>query len=454
MDPREEEILFHTPTLFAGTTGVVDHDRAVIHGVSLITGDCVAEGHDLTVDNTTVTQLHELAKGRGKVPVNLDHGTGIASTCGYISEFRLDGNKLRGDWHLLKSHDETVKMLERAEVMPDCFGLSVAFKGPPKGVMFQGKKCARAEKLLAVDCVTRPAANEGLFSARDGRTVDIFEKGMAEQSNPSQEPTLADVMAALQNISARQDAFEQSQTEIIDHINSSAQGPQGEEGDGVTREQLEQLYHASDQDLAQLGLTRDEVEAAVDDYNSSLDQGQQGDYQQGNGQYPGPEGNYQGGYEGGGQGQGEMAGAGAGGGAETTAAFRALARDVVQLKAHIAATELAARQQGEEIQFAEIDEKVTTLAVQRDKAMELAELLVSENEALKLAVKTGTRPVSAGVDNGVRLFGVGDSGELHEFQSAVKNIKTQRNCSDGQAIMFAARENPAAHADWLESQRR
>src|SRR6187401_3327471 len=118
MDPREEEILFHTPTLFAGTTGVVDHDRAVIHGVSLITGDCVAEGYDLTVDNTTVTQLHELAKTRGKVPVNLDHGSGIASTCGYISEFRLDGNKLRGDWHLLKSHDETIKMLERAEVMP------------------------------------------------------------------------------------------------------------------------------------------------------------------------------------------------------------------------------------------------------------------------------------------------------------------------------------------------
>ncbi|MEA3210349.1 MAG: hypothetical protein QOE70_3406 [Chthoniobacter sp.] len=54
------------------------------------------------------------------------------------------------------------KMLERAERMPECFGMSVKFKGggEKKGL----KKFARAEKLISVDCLTQPAANtEGLI---------------------------------------------------------------------------------------------------------------------------------------------------------------------------------------------------------------------------------------------------------------------------------------------------
>ncbi|MEA3207863.1 MAG: hypothetical protein QOE70_920, partial [Chthoniobacter sp.] len=186
-----EEIFFHVP--FQGT---VDFDEAIIRDVAVITGDIEAEGHDLIVDGTTVKQLHALAKK--KVPVNLDHGSGIKDTCGFLTNFRIDENKLRADWHLLRSHDETPKMLERAERMPECFGMSVKFKGggEKKGL----KKFARAEKLISVDCVTQPAANpEGLFSVPK---LTRARRGMPRATqNPNRdagEPTLADVLDAIQ----------------------------------------------------------------------------------------------------------------------------------------------------------------------------------------------------------------------------------------------------------------
>ncbi|MEA3211480.1 MAG: hypothetical protein QOE70_4537, partial [Chthoniobacter sp.] len=147
------------------------------------------------------------------MPVNLDHGSGIKDTCGFLTNFRIDENKLRADWHLLRSHDETPKMLERAERMPECFGMSVKFKGggEKKGL----KKFARAEKLISVDCVTQPAANpEGLFSVPGspfGRPPLVpsassqltrTRRGMPRATqNPNRdagEPTLADVLDAIQ----------------------------------------------------------------------------------------------------------------------------------------------------------------------------------------------------------------------------------------------------------------
>ena len=148
--------------------GHVDEHNAVIHGVSMITGNLTAEGHELEVDATTLRQVFDCAVKAGQVPVKLNHGSGIEWLNGYLDNFHIDGDKVRGDWHLLKSHDETPKMLERATRQPGTFGLSVAFKGGGERVA-GGKKAARCTKLLATDCVTAPAANPGgLFSARRG----------------------------------------------------------------------------------------------------------------------------------------------------------------------------------------------------------------------------------------------------------------------------------------------
>src|ERR1051325_8523470 len=91
-------------------------------------------------------------------------------------------------------------MLERAHVMPECFGLSVKFKGG--GEKKGAKKFARAEKLISVDCVTQPAANpEGLFSAKRPGQLTALLRGMrTRKTNPqgeASEPTLADIAELL-----------------------------------------------------------------------------------------------------------------------------------------------------------------------------------------------------------------------------------------------------------------
>jgi hypothetical protein len=150
---------FHVPV-----AGNVDHGSSTIRNVSIITGDLVASGHDLYVDSVTLDGILLSAKKAGKLPVKLDHGSGVKDLCGFIDNFRRAGNKIIGDWHLLETHAETPKMLERAERMPECFGLSVAFAGG-KEAIGQGRFAARCDELKAVDCVTDPAAQvNGLFS--------------------------------------------------------------------------------------------------------------------------------------------------------------------------------------------------------------------------------------------------------------------------------------------------
>ena len=408
-----------------------------MRGVSLITCGCEAEGHNLHVDKETVGKLFELAKARGKVPVNLDHGSGIEKMNGYVFNFRMDGDKLRGDWQLLENHDETPLMMERAAKMPDCFGLSVAFKG--KGVAVAGgKQAARAEKLLSVDCVTRPAANAGgLFSALDENVVDSRERGMPNEQHNQQEPSIADVLAAITQLNQRMDSHEQA-------INEISQGSQEQGEDGLTPQELEALHRASDEDLAELGITRDEVDAAVDQFNSQFE-GDGGDEGEGEGQYQD---------QGGSEGAGELAGVGAGEGGGGSTALNALYREVIQLKSQIASEKRAKQVNAEELEFSEVASKIEVLAAQRVQAIELAERLVSENEALHMAVRTGTRPVRAGIENGVRLFGANTQGELHVFQAIVKEIRDTKKCSEGQAILFAMKEpnGAAMHADWLQSQ--
>ena len=148
-----------------------------------------------------------------------------------------------------------------------------------------------------------------------------------------------------------------------------------------------------------------------------------------------------------------MAGAAAGfSGGEAPATFKALQKQVIQLENKLKLTELRKKQEAEEIELSAIEQKVLVLANQRDEAIKLAEKQQGEIEALRMAVKTGTRPVAAGVDNGMRMFGVNDNGQLHEFQVRVKQL-VESGKSEGQAIQLAVKENPSRHADWVESQK-
>jgi hypothetical protein len=210
---------------------------------------------------------------------------------------------------------------------------------------------------------------------------------------------------------------------------------------------LEQLTQASDEELAQLGLTRAEVNAAVQEVLSGTEQGEA--------RQPGEQG----------QGERELVGAAAaapgaaggeaggfaGGEAPATFSARELQKRVVQLESTQRLIELRRKQEAEEVELKSIEQKVLLLASQRDEAIQLAETQAAEIAALRMAVKTGTRPVHAGGgDDGVRLFGANDTGQLHEFQVRVKQL-VEGGKSEGQAIQLAVKENPARHADYVAS---
>jgi hypothetical protein len=153
-------IAFSAPPLLAAH---VDEQNSIIRGVSVITGGLVARGHDLEVDEVTLQQLQKCAESKGQVPVKVDHKSGAAAVCGYLTNFRRVGLKLLADWHLLESHPQKDQILEVARRMPRGVGLSASFISPDDAE--PGK--ARCQELVSVDYVTLPAANpDGMFGAK------------------------------------------------------------------------------------------------------------------------------------------------------------------------------------------------------------------------------------------------------------------------------------------------
>jgi hypothetical protein len=152
---------FHSEGLSMGS---VDESNCVIRNVCVLRkGE--ARGHGLHVDDETIRGMLESARGKAQIPCQLDHGSGVENTVGYLSDFRIQGEKLTADLFLLKSHEETPRLIEKAQRMPRAFGLSAAFAGCGEA-QSGGKKAARCHDLKSVDIVTQPAATDGLFSER------------------------------------------------------------------------------------------------------------------------------------------------------------------------------------------------------------------------------------------------------------------------------------------------
>jgi hypothetical protein len=163
------------PVYFSSVTGAkIDRASSVIEGVSVITSGVEAKGHKLFVDGETLKQVKACADTHSDgVQVKVDHGTGFTSIVGALRNFRIEGNKLLADLHLLKSHEMREQLFEIAETMPGSIGLSISFSG--KNEEIGGKEYARCVELYSVDFVDRPAANpSGLFH------VDSSPKGIMQ----------------------------------------------------------------------------------------------------------------------------------------------------------------------------------------------------------------------------------------------------------------------------------
>lgn len=160
---------------FSAFAGTVERATGIIRGVSVIT-EGEAKGHPFKVDAETLATIKACAEQfKDGVRVKVNHGTGFDSIVGSLRAFRIEGNQLKADLHLLKTSEMRDQILEIAEEMPGSVGLSVSFSGDDQKI--DGEKYARCLELYSVDFVDHPAANpSGLFSA----CIDSPQKGMAE----------------------------------------------------------------------------------------------------------------------------------------------------------------------------------------------------------------------------------------------------------------------------------
>lgn len=146
----------------------VDKAAGIIYGVSVIAKG-LAVGHDVTIDEKTLSQVKDTASQfKNGLKVRANHpkkgqDAPIESIIGALRAFRIDGEKVVADLHLLKSDANYEKFLELAEEQPENFGLSIVFSGTPETE--DDVDYLRCTEIYACDLVDDPAANPtGLFS--------------------------------------------------------------------------------------------------------------------------------------------------------------------------------------------------------------------------------------------------------------------------------------------------
>lgn len=145
--------------------GAVDHDAGTIKGVSLLSIG-PALGHKLQIDREGLEQCLAGCLKHGTITLVDKHDPEFNDIVGGISNFRIEGDQVKGDAELLKTHPSRGRILETAEKFPTEFGLSIECDNKHVENPAGDGKLFRCTDVSAVALVKRPAANKGLFSER------------------------------------------------------------------------------------------------------------------------------------------------------------------------------------------------------------------------------------------------------------------------------------------------
>lgn len=404
----------------------VDREQGIIRGVSVITGNLTAIGHDLDVDDTTLRQVELEGREKKKVPVKINHKTGVDAVCGHLINFRREQgtHKVLADWKLLKSHPSYNVILETAEEQPETVGLSVSFKGPDAPVIIGGRAKARCVQLLSTDYVIHPAANPGgLFQAK----VDSQPKGTMAQDNntPNPEPTIADVLAAIQGLTKTV----QEQGEFINSLQSERAAQEAYEIAGLTDEQAAELgIDAEDLQAAQQFIAEnfgEEALAQVQEQTQAEIAGADGADGQGDGQ----------GGDGADGADGKAAAAASAAAAPATAMSAKLAsleKVVTNLTSKLEKAELQAEKDAIDAEFDQVQQRLTELEQHEKRVVELE----AENKKLVQALRgAGTRAVSVNFS----AAGVVSNEDETAFESRVAKRVTELTAKDSNLSERSAR---------------
>lgn len=191
----------------AQPVGSIDRDKKIIYGVSVITGDREAKGHEMFIDDITVDQVVSLGKEADKgvgLKARFDHPSACFSSMGTqlgrFKNFRKEGNKAIADLHLLDSNKEhTDFVMDLAKEDPDMFATSIVFvqdepetfdpedhpeKEEDDPFFFPH---ARLKSLMACDVVDEGAANDGLFGNGIFGRPDYWAEQLERFSNDNPE---------------------------------------------------------------------------------------------------------------------------------------------------------------------------------------------------------------------------------------------------------------------------
>lgn len=163
----------------------IDPVNGIVRDVAVITVG-PALGHGVEVDATTLAQVKACAETYANgLKVKMTHEGDAGDIVGRLTNFRVEGDQLLADLHLLKTSPHRAYILELAETIPDTFGLSIAFSGPVEEV--EEKRFARCTEIYSADLVSEPAANPtGLFDV--GPFVKVGDDP-ALTTQPKHKPT-------------------------------------------------------------------------------------------------------------------------------------------------------------------------------------------------------------------------------------------------------------------------
>lgn len=172
-----------------GKSVKIDSANGVIYGVCVMR-EGEAKGHGVRLDRQSLEGARKLAAVRPDgvgTRFGDDHEAKAKDFNGSLKEFRIEGDGLYADLHLLKTDAHFDKVLEMADKISHEFGLSVVSdadkeisgkdeSGNPK---YKFKSPIRFTELQCVDIVSAPAATNGLFFSQTNNQKNMTKIALA-----------------------------------------------------------------------------------------------------------------------------------------------------------------------------------------------------------------------------------------------------------------------------------